>query len=249
MISHFTFLQMISRRVICPMLIGFFALITVSCSDDEEEPQFDPPLIGSCSSVPATGRLTIENPGADQTYRYITSGGGIIRIDFNWFVLVEHEDWNNFAIEYWGIVDVENRWLVGNHENLNGKHIKDKFGRNRTLIFPDGAKLTMTGTGKYTRLESVSIYDGDFAVHINAWCNVVEYAASNASVAQSLDSNQVDGETADFTISGDYLYYRNIYQEDTPGNKVEDVYNLGRLYRPEPNQIDDYYDDPDLSYT
>lgn len=32
------------------------------------------------------------------------------------------------------------------HENLNGKHIKNRIGNNRTIFFPNGTKITGVAT-------------------------------------------------------------------------------------------------------
>lgn len=44
------------------------------------------------------------------------------------------------------------------------------------------------------------------------------------------------------------MYY-NIYNEDTPGNKVYKREDLGSLIKSQPKQINDFYDDPRIANT
>lgn len=229
------------------MLWAGLGLLFFSCSDDDQDPEPQLPVLGSCLGVNPGDRLTIVDPGADQKYLYETSGGGRVLIDWKGSVNFGDVAWENLSVQFWGSDDLG--YLVGNHENLNGKHIRDRKGGVRSFIFPDGTKVTMNAVGKYTRYESISIYDGDYAVHINMQCNTVEYAGADAWVAQTLDNNQPDGETATYEIDGDFLYFRQIYWENMAGETIEEVIDLGSLDRTNPNLVNDYYDDPDLDHT
>jgi hypothetical protein len=135
------------------------------------------------------------------------------------------------------------------HENLNGKHIKDRLGNNRSVVFPDGTKITLEAAGEAGALQAVSIYDGAESHRINATCVTLEYSALDAAAAQAMDDAQPDGETSTFIISPTGLIFKHIYIETTPGNKVPSSQKLGELYLNNPNQVTDYYDDPRLGHT
>tara|TARA_R110002049_G_scaffold97098_3_gene236957 strand:- start:9653 stop:10399 length:747 start_codon:yes stop_codon:yes gene_type:complete len=211
---------------------------------DEELPEF-----GTCEPVIFTGNLSQST--TENTITYLTSGGGKIVMDQkNTIITITHADYQNFKIDLWGSLVVNGETLnSANHENLNGKHIKDRLGDIRSIIFPDGAKITMVSAGLNEQLVSVSIHDGNEYHHINFNCMTLEYSSVNSLYAQKLDDNEVDGETGTFEITETGLLFYNIYKEDVVGQKVDERVPLGEIFNSDPTRINDYYDDPRLSRT
>lgn len=202
-----------------------------------------------CGPVAAPqGRLVAETNGV---YSFKTSGGGKIRIDLYSTILISHDDYPGFSLELWGIADHPDGRKInsGNHENLNGKHLKDRFGNRRTVIFPDGAKITWVTAGEYERILHVSIYHGYESHRITSECNTLNHSSLTAAEAKRHDEEEADGETATIEINDQGLLYINIYTEDIPGNKVMKRVPLGELFRGQPNHINDYFDDPRLLHT
>ena len=224
-------------------------IIISSCKSDEELLDEGFPKLGTCKPVAYTGNLN--QTITENTITYLTSGGGKIVMDQkNTIITITHADYQNFKIELWGNLVVNGETLnSANHENLNGKHIKDRLGNRRSIIFPDGAKITMVAAGLYEQLVSVSIHDGNKYHHINFTCMTLEYSSINSLYAQKLDDNEVDGETGTFEITETGLLFYNIYTEDTPGNKIEENIPLGSLNKDQPTQTNDFFDDPRLSRT
>lgn len=222
--------------------------LTSACSKDEVSKE-DFPIFGTCKPVDFTGNLS--QSISENTYTYLTSGGGKIVMDQkNAYIGISHKNYTIFKIELWGTVEVNGETLYSaNHENLNGKHIKDRFGNRRTIIFPDGAKITMITSGKYGPLVSVSIRDGNEYHYLNFNCKTLEYSSINSPYSQRLDEAEADGETGTFEITETGLNFFNIYIEDTPGNKIEEKVPLGRIYKDKPNETIDDYDDLRLPNT
>ncbi len=214
-----------------------------SCKKEQQkEPE-------TCIPVsPAGARLVL---GSASLFTYTTSGGAVILIRADESITIRHNDYQGFAIQFWGdTTDADgNIKTAANHENLNGKHLKNKFGSVRSIVFPDGAKITMTGDGDYGPLTSINIYDGDESHQIDPRCNMLIHSSLSSSIARQRDEAEADGETATIEISGTGLLYVNIYTEDSPGNKTMQRTPLGEIYRNNPNKVDDYFDDPRLSHT
>lgn len=135
------------------------------------------------------------------------------------------------------------------HENLNGKHLKDRIGKNRTVICPDGTKITLVSTGPQDPVTAFTIYNGATVHHVNVTCRKLEYSASNQQVANRLDALQADGEVGMFEETETGMLFYNIYNEDAPGNKVYQRIDLGSLPKNSPTQVNDLYDDPRLMHT
>lgn len=227
----------------------FAALITTSCSKKTQQPKPEQTCANVKAVTPA-GRLAVTSTG-DQ-YLYTTSGGGQVKIDYKTNVITfTHKDYPVFFIEMWGELDVNGKKMnAANHENIKGKHIKDRMGTVRTVIFPDGAKVTMTSRGERDLLLTVNIYDGNQSHRISNECSRSTYSAvSSAAQVQQLDDQEADGEASTFEITSAGLLWVNIYQEDTPGNKINKRTPLGQLYRDQPNRVDDLFDDPRLGNT
>jgi hypothetical protein len=241
-------MRRINKKLYGAGLLALLLSIAACKKDKDKEPSDQ-----SCVAVAAAGRIKFE--AATETYTFRTSGGGHIKVALGsslsfLAVTISHEGYANFKIELWGDTLVNGvKKTSANHESLNGKHIKDRFGSRRTIIFPDGAKITLVADGEYGPLRSISIYDGAESHRINPACNVLVKSATNATMAKQLDDEEVDGETASFEITATGLLYFHLYKEETPGNKAGPRFNLGELFLNKPNQVNDYYDDPRLGAT
>jgi hypothetical protein len=202
------------------------------------------PVFGTCNAVSlaTNGHLTYD---AGTGYTFHTSGGGIIVIDRQNYIKYMHDAYSGFNVAWWSDATVNGQSVnAAEHESLNGKHIKDRSGSVRTLLFPDGAKLTLVADGDVGPVLSITIFDGKEVHHINTACNTLEYSTTDSPFAKALDDREADGEAAiiEFTTSG--LLYVNLYLEATPGNKVMDRVVLGEIFRDDPGRVSDYYDDP-----
>jgi hypothetical protein len=223
-------------------------LILFSACKKDKDTEEQLPVLGRCEAVSPAG--TLASGSADELFNYKTAGGGRISIYLNKSIRITHDDYPGFSLEFWGGVVLNGQSIISaNHENLNGKHIKDRIGSRRSVIFPDGAKITFVADGEQGALLSVSIYENAQAHHINMRCLKLEYSTSSGSISKKLDDAEADGETSSFEINSTNLLYFNLYMENTPGNKVNDRYDLGRLTRAFPSQVNDYYDDPRLGHT
>lgn len=229
---------------ILAIFAGIFLLSSASCKKNKEPIEEQIPVLGTCKAAASRGKLTYS--ASDKSYTYLTAGGGKIFIH-PLSIQITHKDYSGFRIEFWGEKDGKN---AGTHENLNGKHIKDRLGNVRSLIFPDGTKITMNSSGVYDPLISISIYEGNSFHHINLACNVVEYAAAGSeSLIHTLDSREPDGETGSFELTSDGLIFFNSYTEYETGTREEKRVDLGSLTRDNPNQVNDLYDDKRLGHT
>jgi hypothetical protein len=216
----------------------------MGCKKDKPQPEEELPVLGTCEAATSKGKLTYLT--SEKSYTYLTATGGKILIHPD-IIVISHQDYENLAIAFWGKTDGKN---AGTHENLNGKHIKDKFGNVRSLIFPDGTKITMNSTGIYDPLISISIYEGTSFHHINLTCNTVEYAATvSETLIRAIDSREPDGETGGFEFTSDGLIFFNSYTEYENGNREEKRVDLGSLKRDNPKQVNDLYDDPRHGHT
>lgn len=226
-------------------LLGL-ALLFAACKKDKEETE-KLPVFGTCEPVTAKGHLSLASPAGPYTFK--TSGGINIVIDPTTHMTITHDDYPAFKLELWGLSDITNR-LCGNHESLNGKHVKDRSGTRRTILFPDGAKMTMFADGAYANpLLSISIYDGAESHYLNMTCLTLEYSSINAEIAQQLDNAEADGETATVEFSATGALFVNIYTENVAGDKVMNRVPLAELIWAEPSTVRDHYDDPRMGHT
>jgi hypothetical protein len=207
-----------------------------SCKKDKNEAE------DKCPSLPPSGHLAYTD--GTKTYTYKTSGGGTINVAPN-VITIGHDSYPGFKIELWGGVVVDGTDVnSANHENLNGKHIKDRMGSRRTILFPDGAKITIVADGEQGPIISISIYDGAEAHQISGSCHTIVKSTSSSDEALQLDNAEMDGEAGGFEFTQGGLLYVNFYREDSPGNKVMDRVLLGEIFRDKPSVVNDYFDDP-----
>jgi len=226
--------------------IALLIPIAFSCVQDHLMPEDTKlPNLETCDAVLPKGRLVYNQ--IQQVFDYTTSGGSIIKVNEN---TITNTFSGTATVQYWGNV-ANNGFNGGLYENLNGKHIKNRFGTIRTFIFPDGAKITYRTSGLDGVITSVSIYDGDQVHHINATCGkyTLVYSAVDQRITTLLDQAQADGETSTLEITQTGLLYVTIYTEDQPGNKIMNRVELGSLVNGKPNQVNDLFDDPRLGHT
>lgn len=230
------------RRFLYTLL--FITSILFSCKKNKDENK--EVQLGTCKPVPAKGSFS--QASATAPFVYKTADGWTITINLKNSIKIQHDTYQHYSLELWGIVTTGD--LSGNHESLNGKHIKDRLTNKRSFILPGGTKITMHVKDlSYTVLTSVSIYDGAESHHINATCHTIEYSGTDATITQQLDSRQADGETAAIEISDSGLLLVNIYNEESPGNKITERVLLGELFKNNPTRVNDYFDDPRFGHT
>lgn len=222
-------------------------LVMSACkNDDDIEEPF--PVFKTCKAVTPKGNLSISGD-SNNMLLYITNGGGTIKylMETHAFIF-SHAVYPGFKIEFWGGTD-DPLVSTAAHENLNGKQIKDKLGVGRSMVFPDGSKVTLVSDKNSGELLWASIYDGHEFHRINLICNTIEYSSVNSVYAKQLDDAEADGETATFEFTETGLLFLNVYTEDEVGQKVEERVLLGEIFKDEPTIVNDYYDDPRLGHT
>lgn len=226
-----------------------FCLMLFSCSNDDDSTEVE-----ECQLISVgNGLSAAEECGL---YEYVSASGVTIKINAHGVVTYTDASTfsNDFTIQIWGSDETDNSYLYGSHENLNGKHIKDRLGLNRTILHPSGLKITCVSSGSnvFTWADyftSITIYDGAIVHHINLVTNEVEYSGVNQYIADNLDANEADGETSTYEVVGNMLYFFNTYTENELGNKVIERVDLGSLDHTNPNQVNDLFDDPRLAHT
>lgn len=217
-----------------------FSVLLFACKNEDEIPKEEFPVFRTCKSVNPEGNLSLSGAN-NEIFTYETKGGGKIQHSMETHVFnFTHADYPGFSIQFWG----GNGVFTAAHENLNGKHIKDKLRDRRSLIFPDGAKITIVCADNSGALLWVSIYEGKECHNLNLTCKTLEYSSANSAYAKQLDDAEADGETCTFEITKTGLLFDNIYIEDIPGQKVEERVPLGELFKNDPQKVADYYYDP-----
>lgn len=234
------------RKTIIPFfnlfLAAFFLILVPACRKTTDNKL---PELNTCKPVTPANRLKKDSAAA---YSYETKGGGIIIITQTQ-TLIKHKDYAGFKIEFWGSVGSP-EMNSGHHENLNGKHIKDRKDPTRSVVFPDGTKITMVTQSIGGNPVSIRIYEGDECHVINAGCsNTLEYSGRSSFIASTLDEQEPDGETCSFEFTATGLLFVNIYKETVAGQKQMERVELGEIVRDNPSLVRDYYDDPTLPHT
>lgn len=204
-----------------------------------------PPL--TCAATAPTGRLQTTGPNA---WIYMTNGNW--RVDIvGWTITIRDPD-GRVKIENWGSTPATQLGpgAAMGHENLNGKHIKDWLTQRRTNLLPDGTVITLDGVGPTTG--RVSIYDVD---QTHRLANTVGEATLVWSCAHPMfgEAEEADGETSRLRDDGTGWVWEMVHDQagpdGTPGPKVPNNQPLARTVFDNPNQVNDYYDDPRLGHT
>ena len=214
-----------------------------------ELPAADAAPVVSGAAVPKSGRLT--QPIANGRYLIKTLGNWSVSI--NGTNLIVTNPAGTARYEIWG----DGSGGTG-HENLNGKHLKDMLGGYRTLLLPDGTIITVTLSttpGKNT-IDRFSIYDGEQSHRLTTYPdglgnpNTVTMSASLRRAGEALEP---DGETCRLLNTPNGMHVENIYNQTgaSDGQPLpQEAVPLGTTGGPaNPNQVNDYYDDPRLAAT
>lgn len=181
----------------------------------------------------------LKQDGKGKPISYTTSGGYQVSVDKHTITIKDPSGKN--TVQHWG----------DPHEKLNGKHIKDWQGKDRTVVLGDGTKITMGADGPKGVTLNTSIYDGRQNIQIDNKKNEISHHSFNPFDTMFREMSQHDGETALFyTNHNGAGVYNNIYQEDKNFNISPLYQQLGRTggYS-NPSKVYDFYDDPTLKHT
>lgn len=236
---------------------ALICLFSISCKKEKENTSndIDPlPSFNTCIGVEPSNGLTYN---ADQDYyRFTNSNGVSITLSCtNGVVSMSYENGITMTYELWG---PESDSVYCNHESLNGKHIKDRLGKTRSLLYPDGTKVTLVieessilqmSWGDFHQVKGFAIQSGNSCHYINVLCNTVEYSGNNAYHAQQMDARFPDGETGTFETTSTGLTFFNVYHEEIHGQKIYNRVDLGTLVFDNPNLVNDWFDDPRWAHT
>jgi hypothetical protein len=207
-------------------------------------------LPASCGSTVTTGRLTYS--AATSTYHYVTAGGWTFSLNGNGVVTIINPAYGvaGTKVEFWGSQIGGPEVANFGHENMNGKHIKDRVGDQRTVTTLDGAIITMNANPNLGR---VSIYDHDQTHRIDrvGGVNVVTRSCALPFFEETLEA---DGEASGFKIDVEGYWWMNLYNQTygpggVPGPKVPAIVPLGQVLESQPNMVNDYYDDLRVGHT
>ncbi|MBS2037303.1 hypothetical protein JST97_20110 [bacterium] len=101
------------------------------------------------------------------------------------------------------------------HEYLNGEHVKDWEGNQRTVQLPDGTKVTLSATAANGLTTNTSIYDGNRNIQIDNTGDLVTSDNTNYYDTQQREQAQYDGEVATLGYNADGgLIYNDLYNQD-----------------------------------
>ena len=199
--------------------------------------QCPPSRCSCCSPCQRGGQLQQDGKGKPITYT--TSGGYQVTVNKH-DISVKDPSGKN-VLKHWG----------DPHENLNGKHLKDWEGKQRSVVLGDGTKLTMSADGPHGVTLNTSIYDGNQNVQIKNADNKIYHHSLNPYDTQFRELSQHDGETALFRTNwAGAGIYNNIYNEDANFNVTNAYRQIGRtggIFNPD--KVHDFYDDPRIGHT
>lgn len=201
--------------------------------------QFCPPSQCGCCNGGGRQMGQLCQDGKGKPITYTTSGGYQVTVDKHDISIKDPQGKN--VLKHWG----------DPHENLNGKHLKDWEGKQRSVILADGTKITMTADGPHGVTQNTSIYDGRQNVQIANAQNKIEHHSYNPFDTMFREMNQYDGETALFRTNWNgAAVYNNIYNQDANFNVTNAYRQIGRTggYN-NPNKVHDFYDDPRIGHT
>ncbi len=229
------------------IIISFFA-----CKKETQEE-----VENTCSSIQEVnpvGNLLYNS--STNTYTYKIGNGINIIISNYQSIKITNDSIAGFHLDFWGsamdsINNIER--MDASHENLNGKHIKDRLSTVRTLILPDSTKLTFytaVDSFYYSPLLSLSIYHKNECHRFNLKCNKLIYSMDTSlSVSNSIDSLEIDGEAGTIEFKADSILFVNIYNETIPNNKIFNRVPLGVTFKSNLANVNDLFDDTRLGHT
>ena len=195
------------------------------------------------------GQLRQEGPG--KPISYTTSGGWQVQVNGDKVIVTDPS----------GKQKVENSGDP--HEYVNGKHVKDWEGKQRSLVLPDGTKITMGATAPNGVVTNTSIYDGDQNVQIKNEGNEITSRSFNPYDTRMREAYQYDGETARISYNRDGgINYTNMYTQDENFGMKSNFKDIASTSDPKwwqrpfmplfgagQKSVRDFYDDPRLAFT
>lgn len=197
-----------------------------------------PPSRCCCRPQPQDGQLC-QKGGKGKPISYTTRGG--YQVSVNKHTITVKDPSGKNVLKHWG----------DPHENLNGKHLKDWQGKQRSVVLGDGTKITMSATGPKGVTLNTSIYDGRQNVQIDNKKNQVTHHSFNPYDTMYREMGQYDGETALFRTGRNGAgVYNNIYNQDKHFGITPLYQQLGRTggYF-NPSKVYDFFDDPTLKHS
>jgi hypothetical protein len=216
---------------------------TIDETDESDTPAVDTEPVDTDTDPPGCTFALAAAPPEDPMV-FTTSGCWTVTIDHTTITFTGPSGLNR--VETWG----------DPHENLNGKHIKDWLTRRRTILLPGGAIVTMRATGKQGVVDLVNVYDGPHAREIDNATHTVTSQTDDPLETAALEAAEHDGETARITeLSDDRVSFDNEYTQEAdedglPLDKVPTPARLGETGgTANPNNVNDFYDDPRLGHT
>jgi hypothetical protein len=206
-----------------------------------------PPRPGSTGNP--GGHLCQEEPG--KPINYTTSGGWRVQVNGDKVIITDPT----------GKQKIENSGDP--HEYVDGKHVKDWEGKQRSIVLPDGTKVTMSAPAANGVIEHTSIYDGDQNVQIQNKGNEVTSRSFDPYDTRMREAYQYDGETARVSYNRDGgINYTNLYTQDENFGMHSNYKEIASTNDPKwwerplmpffgagQQRVHDYYNDPRLLFT
>ena len=200
----------------------------------------------TCVSSVATGRLS--GP-TNNEFTYTTLTGWVIKINRSRLLITTPNPQQSNYYELWG----------SNHENVGGKHIKDILNDRRTILLPGGVIITVPVTPQAPDnrvngmewVQWISIYEGNETHRIDMQTFAV---AQSCALPMFGEADEHDGETASIYFTDTGMRMENVYQQDAtpagvPTQKIFGTFLLATTSFANPNQVNDFFDDPRLGHT
>lgn len=158
-----------------------------------------------------SGQLSQEAEG--KPISYTTSGGYKVSVDGSTINVTDPNGKN--TVKTWG----------DPHESVNGQHVSDWQGKQRTIVLDDGTKLTMEAQAANGVVQSMNIFDGNQSVSIDNTANKVTGHTYNPYETRALDQQQYDGSVAYLRNSSNgSMSFANMYTQD-------ENFNIDRNYQ------------------
>lgn len=153
----------------------------------------------------------LDQAGKGKPIEYKTSGGYSVKIDKHTITITDPNGKN--TQQTWG----------DPHENVNGKHVSDWAGKQRSIVLGDGTKITMSANDPKGVVNSTSIYDGRMNVQVENGSNTVTHFSMNPRDTAYREQSQYDGQTAIFTTNprNGVARFADIYNQDANFNVTQ----------------------------
>lgn len=193
----------------------------------------------------------LEQEGKGKPINYTTSGGWKVQVNGDKVIITDPT--GKQKVEHSG----------DPHEYVNGKHVKDWEGKQRSILLPDGTKITMSADAPDGLVKKTSIYDGDQNVQIQNEGNKVTSRSFNPYDTRMRESHQYDGETARISYNGEGgINYNNLYTQDENFGLRSNHKDIATTTNPRwwqrpfmpfwgagQQKVHDHYDDPRMAHT